>query len=60
MNLSTTGLRLAADSGIDLHLHTTCSDGTWTPEQLIDYLAQAQYPAELCRGLLERAGIQIG
>ena len=32
MNLSTTGLRLAADSAIDLHLHTTYSDGTWTPE----------------------------
>jgi predicted metal-dependent phosphoesterase TrpH len=38
MNLSTTGLRLAADSAIDLHLHTTHSDGRWTPEPLYDYL----------------------
>lgn len=39
MNLSTADLRLTADSAIDLHLHTTFSDGTLTPEQLLDYLA---------------------
>ena len=43
MNLSTTGLRLAADSAIDLHLHTTYSDGRWTPEPLLDYLLREQF-----------------
>ena len=43
MNLSTTGLSLATDSAIDLHLHTTNSDGTWTPEQLLDYLVRDQF-----------------
>jgi predicted metal-dependent phosphoesterase TrpH len=38
MNLSTAGLRLTADSAIDLHMHTTYSDGRWMPEQLIDHL----------------------
>ena len=43
MNLSTTGLSLAADAVIDLQLHTTYSDGIWTPEQLLDYLVQEQF-----------------
>ena len=43
MNLSTTGLSLAADAAIDLHLHTIHSDGTWTPEQLLDYLVGEQF-----------------
>lgn len=43
MNLSTTGLILAPDASIDLHLHTTCSDGTWTPEQLLDHLVREQF-----------------
>jgi hypothetical protein len=43
MYLSTTGLALASDASIDLHLHTTYSDGDWTPEQLIDYLVQEQF-----------------
>ena len=43
MDLSTTGLRLAADAVIDLHLHTTYSDGDWTPEQLLDYLVLEQF-----------------
>jgi predicted metal-dependent phosphoesterase TrpH len=43
MNISTTHLILAADALIDLHLHTTFSDGTWTPEQLIDYLVNKQF-----------------
>ena len=33
-------MKLAADTPIDLHLHTLYSDGVWTPEQLIDYLLQ--------------------
>jgi len=43
VNLSTTGLSLAADSAIDLHLHTTYSDGRWTPEPLLDYLLREQF-----------------
>jgi len=43
MNISTTGLRLAADSAIDLHLHTTYSDGRWSPELLLDYLLREQF-----------------
>ncbi len=43
MNSSTTGLVLAADAGIDLHLHTTYSDGKWTPGQLLDTLVQEQF-----------------
>lgn len=22
---------------VDLHVHSTCSDGTFTPEELVDY-----------------------
>ncbi len=40
---STTGLSLAPDSAIDLHLHTTYSDGQWTPEGLLEYLAAEQF-----------------
>ena len=36
-------LTLAADAAIDLQLHTTFSDGTWTPEQLMDYLVREQF-----------------
>ena len=43
MNSPTTNLVLAPDAAIDLHLHTTYSDGTWTPEQLLDYLAREQF-----------------
>lgn len=43
MELSTTELRLTADSAIDLHMHTTYSDGRWMPEQLIDYLLGEQF-----------------
>ena len=43
MSLSTTALHLAADAAIDLHLHTTYSDGRWTPEPLLDYLLQEQF-----------------
>ncbi len=43
MSLSTTDLSLAADAAVDLHLHTTYSDGNWAPEQLIDYLVREQF-----------------
>lgn len=37
-SLSTTNLTLPPDAPIDLQLHTTYSDGKWTPEALIDHL----------------------
>lgn len=43
MDLSTTGLRLTADSAIDLHLHTIHSDGEWTPEDLFDHLVRQKF-----------------
>lgn len=43
MNLSTTDLSLATGAAIDLHLHTTYSDGRWTPESLLDYLFREQF-----------------
>lgn len=36
----TSGLVLPADAAIDLQLHTTFSDGVWTPEDLIDHLTR--------------------
>ena len=39
----TSPLVLAADAAIDLQMHTTFSDGTWTPEQLIDHLVHEQF-----------------
>src|SRR5260370_30057843 len=39
----TTHLVLAPDAAIDLQLHTTYSDGAWTPEQLIDYLVSERF-----------------
>ncbi len=38
MKSSTANLVLAPDAPIDLQLHTTYSDGKWTPETLLDYL----------------------
>jgi 3',5'-nucleoside bisphosphate phosphatase len=43
MNPLTTGLTLKSDSAIDLHLHTTYSDGRWTPEALFDHLLREQF-----------------
>jgi histidinol phosphatase-like PHP family hydrolase len=43
MNLSTTGFNLAADSAIDLQLHTTYSDGRWTLEPLFDSLLRERF-----------------
>src|SRR5258708_13261774 len=39
----TTHLVLAPDAAIDLQLHTTYSDGAWTPEQLLDYLVSERF-----------------
>lgn len=39
MKTSTESLVLAADAPIDLQVHTTNSDGKWTPEGLVDHLA---------------------
>src|SRR5258708_40370136 len=36
-------LVLAPDAAIDLQMHTTYSDGTWTPEQLIEYLVSERF-----------------
>lgn len=43
MDLSTKGLVLADDAAVDLHLHTTYSDGRWTPELLFNYLLQDRF-----------------
>ena len=43
MHPLTSHLVLAADAAIDLQMHTTSSDGTWAPEQLIDYLVREQF-----------------
>ncbi|MDQ2717113.1 MAG: PHP domain-containing protein [Chloroflexota bacterium] len=43
MNSLTPRLVLEADAAIDLQMHTTSSDGTWTPEQLIDYLVSEDF-----------------
>ena len=39
----TTHLTLSPDSSIDLHMHTTYSDGHWPAEQLIEYLASKDF-----------------
>jgi 3',5'-nucleoside bisphosphate phosphatase len=41
--LSTTQLVLRPDSLIDLQLHTIHSDGTWTPEALLNYLTLEKF-----------------
>ncbi|MBI1279514.1 MAG: PHP domain-containing protein [Anaerolineaceae bacterium] len=38
MELSTRNLVLDADSAVDMQMHTTNSDGSWSPEQMVDYL----------------------
>ncbi len=43
MHSSTTHRILLPDASIDLQLHTTYSDGTWTPEELIDYLVRERF-----------------
>ncbi|GER90950.1 hypothetical protein KDW_51120 [Dictyobacter vulcani] len=39
----TSQLVLSSDAAIDLQMHTTYSDGLWTPEQLVDYLVKEQF-----------------
>lgn len=43
MTCLTTNLVLAPDAAIDLHMHTTYSDGRWPAQQLIDYLASEHF-----------------
>ncbi len=43
MESLTSQLVLAADAAIDLQMHTTYSDGKWTPEELLDYLVSEQF-----------------
>ncbi len=43
MEALTTHLVLAPYAAIDLQLHTTYSDGTWTAEQSIDYLVSERF-----------------
>lgn len=39
----TSHLTLAPDAAIDLHMHTTYSDGRWPVEQLLDYLIAEKF-----------------
>jgi 3',5'-nucleoside bisphosphate phosphatase len=39
----TSHLVLAPDAAIDLQMHTIYSDGTWTPDELINYLVSEQF-----------------
>jgi len=41
--LLTSGLTLAPDASIDLHMHTTYSDGRWPAEQLINFLISEKF-----------------
>ncbi len=43
MSVSTAGLQLDPDAAIDLHLHTTFSDGSWTLDSLLDHLVQEEF-----------------
>ncbi|OLC59667.1 MAG: hypothetical protein AUH89_05765 [Ktedonobacter sp. 13_1_40CM_4_52_4] len=43
MSRLTSQLTLAPDAAIDLHMHTTYSDGRWPAQQLIDYLVNEGY-----------------
>ena len=43
MEALTSHLVLSLDDAIDLQMHTTYSDGLWTPEQLIDYLVSEHF-----------------
>lgn len=37
------GITIAAHAFVDLQTHTQLSDGTWTPEALLDYLVQSGF-----------------
>jgi predicted metal-dependent phosphoesterase TrpH len=43
LEASTRHLILAPDAAIDLQMHTIFSDGTWSPEHLIEYLVSERF-----------------
>jgi predicted metal-dependent phosphoesterase TrpH len=43
VELSTRNLVLDGNSGVDMQMHTTNSDGTWSPEKMIDYLKAQKF-----------------
>jgi predicted metal-dependent phosphoesterase TrpH len=43
MKSSLNNIVITPDDAVDLHLHTTFSDGTWSPEELLEHLAIEQY-----------------
>lgn len=36
-------IRIGPDDAVDLHMHTTASDGRWTPETLTEYLSEHNF-----------------
>src|SRR5262245_25314150 len=36
-------IQIASNASIDLHMHTTYSDGRWSAEQLFDYLSEQNF-----------------
>lgn len=38
-----TSVRIGPEDAVDLHMHTTASDGRWTTEALIDHLAENNF-----------------
>jgi hypothetical protein len=52
---------LRPDDAVDMHMHTIASDGDWTPEQLIDYLAERAFRRELDVNINDfEANLQLG
>lgn len=43
MALSAKKITVAPDASVDLHMHTTYSDGRWPAQQLIDYLVNEHF-----------------
>ncbi len=43
MTRLTTNLTLSPDASVDLHMHTTYSDGRWPAQQLIDFLVSEKF-----------------
>jgi 3',5'-nucleoside bisphosphate phosphatase len=43
IGVRTNGRSVPARAAVDLHLHTFASDGFWTPEALINYLAERSF-----------------
>ncbi len=43
MTRLTTNLTISSDAAIDLHMHTTYSDGRWPAQQLIDFLVGEKF-----------------